>query len=122
MKSIVSSTGSSQEELQFHPVPALNTQKQLNCVMVVKNGWARVQAAVNNVNGPIRDRIVGMDHHRNQSKIDNALIELDGSPNKGTFRSELNTWGLTGVPKGCFWRKIIGNISLPMEKLAFQYL
>jgi enolase len=43
-------------------------------------GWG-VNKAVANVNGPIRKALIGMDA-TDQSSIDQALIELDGTPNK----------------------------------------
>ena len=43
-------------------------------------GWG-VNRAVANVNGPIRKALIGMDA-TDQSAIDQALIELDGTPNK----------------------------------------
>jgi enolase len=41
-----------------------------------------VSKAVANVNGPIASRIAGMDCH-DQRAIDEAMIRLDGTPNKG---------------------------------------
>jgi len=41
-----------------------------------------VEKAVNNVNTEIREAIVGM-NALNQVEIDNAMIKLDGTPNKG---------------------------------------
>ncbi len=43
-----------------------------------------VQEAVNNVNGPIREALIGMDPS-NQREIDALLIDLDGSDNKGVL-------------------------------------
>ena len=43
-------------------------------------GWG-VNQAVANVNGPIRKALIGMDA-TDQASIDQALIELDGTPNK----------------------------------------
>src|SRR5579859_5772758 len=43
-------------------------------------GWG-VNKAVANVNGPIRKALIGMDA-TDQSSIDQALIELDGTTNK----------------------------------------
>src|SRR5215211_7503291 len=45
-------------------------------------GGKGVSKAVDNVNGEIFDAVGGMDA-REQIKIDRALIELDGTPNKG---------------------------------------
>ena len=81
-----------------------------------------VQAAIDNVNGPIRDRIVGMDH-RNQSKIDNALIELDGSPNKERLGAN-STLGvslacLRAASGGKLWKHLStgGKISIPVPMM-----
>src|SRR5262249_29728382 len=41
-----------------------------------------VDRAVENVNGPIADQLIGLDC-RDQVGIDKMLIELDGTPNKG---------------------------------------
>lgn len=41
-----------------------------------------VEKAVNNVNTEIRDLVVGM-NVLNQAEIDTAMVELDGTPNKG---------------------------------------
>ena len=43
-----------------------------------------VLKAVNNVNGPLRDLVIGMDAY-NQSEIDYAMINLDGTENKSKF-------------------------------------
>jgi len=43
-----------------------------------------VLKAVNNVNGPLRDLVIGMDAS-NQKELDYAMINLDGTPNKSKF-------------------------------------
>ena len=43
-----------------------------------------VTKAVNNVNGPLRDLVIGMEAS-NQKELDYAMIELDGTPNKEKF-------------------------------------
>jgi len=43
-----------------------------------------VLKAVNNVNGPLRDLVIGMDAY-NQKEIDYAMINLDGTENKSKF-------------------------------------
>ena len=43
-----------------------------------------VQEAVNNVNGPIREALIGM-NPAEQESIDFLLIKLDGSDNKGSL-------------------------------------
>jgi enolase len=45
-------------------------------------GGKGVLRAVRNVEGPIADRVRGMDA-TNQAAVDRAMIELDGTPNKG---------------------------------------
>lgn len=53
----------------------------------LRDGGARysgkgVLKAVQNVNGPISKRVLGMDVTK-QTEIDQAMIDLDGTPNKG---------------------------------------
>lgn len=55
-----------------------------------------VEKAVNNVNTEIREAIVGM-NVLNQTEIDNALIALDGTPNKG----RLGANAILGVSLAC---------------------
>ena len=43
-----------------------------------------VQKAVSNVNGPLRDLVIGMDAE-DQKALDYAMIELDGTPTKSKF-------------------------------------
>ena len=43
-----------------------------------------VTNAVNNINGPITSTVLGMDAG-DQEGVDNAMIELDGTPNKGNL-------------------------------------
>lgn len=43
-----------------------------------------VQKAVSNVNGPIRDLVIGMDASK-QEELDKAMIELDGTETKSKF-------------------------------------
>ncbi len=45
-------------------------------------GGKGVERAVANVNGPLRDAVLGLDA-ADQAALDRALIECDGSPNKG---------------------------------------
>ena len=59
-------------------------------------GWSGkgVERALANVNGPIRARLEGMDV-TDQTAIDVALIELDGTPNKailGRTRFSVLRW------------------------------
>ncbi len=51
-----------------------------------------VTKAVDNVNGPLAEKIKGMDA-LDQEKIDNAMIELDGTPNK----SKLGANAILGI-------------------------
>ena len=43
-----------------------------------------VLKAVENVNGPLRDLVIGMDA-ANQKELDYAMINLDGTPTKSKF-------------------------------------
>jgi len=45
-------------------------------------GGKGVRKAVAHVNGPIRERVIGLDPAQ-QRELDRTLIELDGTPNKG---------------------------------------
>tara|TARA_B100001094_G_scaffold188829_1_gene183097 strand:- start:202 stop:1446 length:1245 start_codon:yes stop_codon:yes gene_type:complete len=81
-----------------------------------------VQEAVNNVNGPIRDALIGMDPS-NQEGIDALLIELDGSENKG-FLGANATLGvslscLRAASVGDLWHHICqgGQSSLPVPMM-----
>lgn len=55
-----------------------------------------VEKAVNNVNTELRDLVVGM-NVLNQVEIDNAMIKLDGTPNKG----RLGANAILGVSLAC---------------------
>ena len=65
-----------------------------------------VQEAVNNVNGPIRDALIGMDPS-NQEGIDALLIELDGSENKGVLGANATL----GVSLSCLRAASVGDRS-----------
>lgn len=71
-----------------------------------------VSKAVENVNGPIADAILGFDV-RDQLGIDKALIELDGTPNKG----KLGANAILGVSIAVA-RAAADYLSVPL----FQYL
>ena len=81
-----------------------------------------VQEAVNNVNGPIREALIGMDPS-NQEEIDSLLIELDGSENKGVLGANATL----GVSLSCLraasrdelWNHICqgGPASLPVPMM-----
>ncbi len=64
-----------------------------------------VQEAVNNVNGPIRDALIGMDPS-NQEEIDALLIELDGSENKGVLGANATL----GVSLSCLRAASVGDL------------
>ena len=81
-----------------------------------------VQEAVNNVNGPIREALIGMDPS-NQEEIDSLLIELDGSENKGVLGANA-TLGvslscLRAASRGELWNHICqgGPVSLPVPMM-----
>ena len=78
-----------------------------------------VKQAINNVNGPIREALIGIDPF-SQSEIDNILIQLDGSENK----RNLGANATLGVSLACLrasssknlWERISqdGEVSLPV--------
>ncbi len=81
-----------------------------------------VQQAVNNVNGPIREALIGMDPS-NQEEIDALLIELDGSENKGNLGANA-TLGvslscLRAASHGELWNHVCqsGEASLPVPMM-----
>ena len=81
-----------------------------------------VQEAVNNVNGPIREALIGMDPS-NQEEIDSLLIGLDGSENKGVLGANA-TLGvslscLRAASRGELWNHICqgGPASLPVPMM-----
>ena len=55
-----------------------------------------VMNAVNNVNGPLKDLVIGMDVC-NQKEIDLAMIELDGTENKSKFGAN----AILGISMAC---------------------
>ncbi|MEA4882599.1 MAG: phosphopyruvate hydratase [Clostridia bacterium] len=71
-----------------------------------------VAKAVDNVNGPIADEIVGMDA-REQALVDLTMLELDGTPNKG----KLGANAILGVSLAVA-RAAADYVGLPL----FQYL
>ena len=85
-------------------------------------GGKGVQEAVNNVNGPIREALIGMDPSK-QEEIDALLIELDGSENKGVLGANA-TLGvslscLRAASRGELWNHICqgGPVSLPVPMM-----
>ena len=51
----------------------------------MRYGGLGVQKAVANVNGPLREALVGMEAEDNQQEIDAAMLHLDGTENKSKF-------------------------------------
>jgi len=81
-----------------------------------------VQEAVDNVNGPIREALIGMDPS-NQEEIDALLIELDGSENKGVLGANATLGAslscLRAASSGELWNHICqgGPSSLPVPMM-----
>mgnify|MGYP001187936204 CR=1 FL=1 len=81
-----------------------------------------VQEAVNNVNGPIREALIGMDPS-NQEEIDAVLIELDGSENKGNLGANATLGAslscLRAASHGELWNHVCqsGESSLPVPMM-----
>jgi enolase len=81
-----------------------------------------VQEAVKNVNGPIREALIGMDPS-NQEDIDALLIELDGSENKGVLGANATLGAslscLRAASNGDLWDHICqgGQSSLPVPMM-----
>ena len=88
-------------------------------------GWSGkgVERALANVNGPIRARLEGMDV-TNQTAIDVALIELDGTPNKAILGAN----AILGASMACLraavgegevWGHLAdgGDCSLPVPQM-----
>ena len=81
-----------------------------------------VQEAVDNVNGPIREALIGIDPAE-QKRIDYLLIELDGSENKG----KLGANAILGASLACLraasdgelWKHICqgGETSIPVPMM-----
>ena len=86
--------------------------------------WAGrgVDGAVSQVNGEIRDALVGMDV-ANQRAIDTALIELDGTANKARLGANAILGAsmacLRAAAEGSLWRHIAGSgpSSLPVPQM-----
>ena len=72
------------------------------------------QKAVANVNGPLRDLVIGMDAE-NQKELDNAMIELDGTETKSKFGANailgisMAAMKASAINKGLPLYKYIGN-------------
>ena len=67
-----------------------------------------VLKAVANVNGPIRNLVVGMDAE-NQRELDYAMIEADGTKNKTNFGAN----AILGVSMACLKASALNN-GLPL--------
>jgi enolase len=87
-------------------------------------GWG-VNRAVANVNGPIRNALIGMDA-TDQSSIDQVLIELDGTPNKSrlggnaTIATSIAALQLTAASCGLpLWRYLAHGtpVRLPLPEI-----
>jgi len=81
-----------------------------------------VQQAINNVNGPIREALIGI-NPENQSEIDNILIKLDDSENKRNLGAN-DTLGaslscLRASSHGNLWKRISQDreTSLPVPMM-----
>ncbi len=81
-----------------------------------------VQEAVDNVNGPIREALMGINPEE-QERIDTILLELDGSENKGVLGANA-TLGVSlscirAASKGELWKHICqnGESSLPVPMM-----
>ena len=81
-----------------------------------------VQEAVDNVNGPIRESLIGIDPAE-QKRIDYLLIELDGSENKGTLGANAMLGAslacLRAASDGELWKHICqgGETSIPVPMM-----
>ena len=57
-----------------------------------------VQKAVSNVNGEIRKAVKGKDALK-QGEIDQIMIDLDGTPNKGRLGANAKTWFIASTAR-----------------------
>ena len=69
-----------------------------------------VLKAVENVNGPLKDLVIGMECE-DQRKIDYAMIELDGTDTKSKFGAN----AILGISMACLKASAL-NASLPLYK------
>ena len=69
-----------------------------------------VLKAVENVNGPLKDLVIGMECE-DQRKIDYAMIELDGTDTKSKFGAN----AILGISMACLKASAL-NTSLPLYK------
>ena len=84
-----------------------------------------VLKAVNNVNGPLRDLVIGMDSE-DQKKLDYAMIELDGTETKSKFGANailgisMAAMKASAISKGIPLYKYVGNgteLPVPMMNI-----
>ena len=81
-----------------------------------------VQEAVKNVNGKIRDALIGMDP-RDQDSIDSVMIEIDGTKNKASLGANATLGAslacLRAGSEGELWRTISagGKATLPIPMM-----
>ena len=84
-----------------------------------------VLKAVNNVNGPLRDLVIGMDSE-DQKKLDHAMIELDGTETKSKFGANailgisMAAMKASAISKGIPLYKYVGNgteLPVPMMNI-----
>ena len=81
-----------------------------------------VQEAVKNVNGKIRDALIGMDP-RDQDSIDSLMIEIDGTKNKASLGANATLGAslacLRAGSEGELWRTISagGKATLPIPMM-----
>ena len=81
-----------------------------------------VQEAVKNVNGKIRDALIGMDP-RDQDSIDSVMIEIDGTKNKASLGANATLGAslacLRAGSEGELWRRISagGKATLPIPMM-----
>ena len=69
-----------------------------------------VLKAVNNVNGPLRDLVIGMDAE-NQKELDYAMIKLDGTETKSKFGAN----AILGISMAAM-KASANNLGLPLYK------
>ena len=88
-------------------------------------GGFGVERAIGNVNGPIAQRIVGMDA-MDQQALDDALIALDGTPTKSklggnaTIATSLAVLHAAAATEGLpLWRHLAGNgtVRMPLPQI-----
>ncbi len=78
--------------------------KQLNYVMVIQDRYfgKGVLKAVDHVNEVISEELEDAYSVLDQVTIDKALIELDGTANKGKLGRKCNSWRIDSCRTCCF--------------------